>query len=75
MYNIRNMKIKSGKEYLDLAPRRRLNTNVREDLLSNFKKLSTKIKTPKSKMLDVMIYLLLEDKEIWDKFMKTLKDY
>ncbi len=75
MYNIRNLKIKSKKDYLKTGARVKHLTTIREDLFKNIDNFSIKTKTPKSKMLDVMIYLSFNDKEVNEKFIKLLKEY
>lgn len=75
MYNIRNTKIKSNKDYLETGERSRLNTNIRIDLKNELEDLSKKIRIPKSKILDVVLFLIFHDEETQKKFIKLLKEY
>ena len=55
-------------DYLKLGSRRRLNTNVRDDLLTQLEEISYHSKQPMSKMLDVLLIDLFESEDIVKSF-------
>lgn len=62
-------------DYLKLGKRRRLNTQIRNDLLTKFEDLSYFSNEHISKMLDVLLIDLFKDDDSINKFINQVKKY
>lgn len=74
-FNTNKFNIHSKHDYLELGSRRRLNTNIRDDLLSQFEEISYHSSQPMSKMLDVLLIDLLESEDTVKSFIKKVRRY
>lgn len=62
-------------DYIKLGSRRRLSTQVRDDLLTKFEEISYYSNEHMSKMLDVLLIDLFSSEESVKNFIQKVKEY
>lgn len=73
-FDTNKFNIHMKQDYLKLGPRRRINTNIREDLLELLEEISYHSNQPISKLLDVILIELFESEDNVKKIIeKTIK--
>lgn len=74
-FEINGIKIKTSNFYLHKNDRQIIHTSMRSDLYKKLIKISTKLKKPKSKCLDVIMLTFENHPEIYKEFVNNIKKY
>lgn len=69
------MKYKSKNDYLKAGKRSDVHTSIRSDIYENLQVTAIKLKEPSTKCLDVIIEMILNDKNLFDEFKNKLRLY